>query len=76
MPVAHQIEDMGQLLDYPQYHLYRGHDSSGVFYNTHGGSGGYRSLSTLLRLKNLPKCCVNHIRHCLDGATLSDLGQF
>lgn len=73
MPVNHQIEDMGDIPGSDK-HLYRGHDSSGVFYNTHGGSGGYRSLSTLLRLNNLPNSCVSHFRHCLDGATLSDLG--
>ena len=70
--MIHAIEDLGQLPG-AQVHLYRGHSLNTVFYNLHGGSGGYYSLRTCLKLGGLSVSAVTHLLHCFDKATLADL---
>jgi len=68
------IEDMGQLPG-TQVHLYRGHDCETPFYNLHGGSGGYYSLRTCLKMGGLDASAVAHLLHCFDQTTLAGLHQ-
>ena len=70
--MRYAIEDIGQLPG-TDLHLYRGRDSIAVFYNLHGGSGGYHSLRTCLKLGGLGVSAVAHLVHCFDPATRAEL---
>lgn len=74
------IEDLGQLPG-TAVHLYRGRDYPGhfvdrVFYNLHGGSGGYYSPVTCLKQGGLKASAVAHLLHCFPPAVQEELKRF
>ena len=71
------IEDLGPLPG-TNVHLYRGRDYCShfvdhVFYNLHGGSGGYYSLATCLKQGGVPVSAVAHLLHCFPPAVQEEL---